>query len=134
MTQAKGGIATSPADPMDTVLTNVPDPGRLDQTAARLNAKGLVSGGGNSSSAVPVAFTTRALTSEDNGKTLVTASAQIATVNTGLPSGFNVNASGAITFSGTAAIVDRRNSGSSYPFCSLIQIGTDSYELRGEKP
>lgn len=93
-----------------------------------------VSGGGNSSSAVPVAFTSRALTSDDNGKTLVTASAQIATVNTGLPSGFNVNAYGSITFSGTAAIVDQRNSGSANPFCVLVQIGTDSYAVRGEKP
>ena len=48
MTQAAGGLRASPVDPLDTVLANVQDPGRLDQTAERLKKSGLVSGAGNS--------------------------------------------------------------------------------------
>lgn len=50
MTQAAGGLRASPADPLDTVLANVQDPGRLDQTAERLKKSGLVSGAGNDGS------------------------------------------------------------------------------------
>jgi len=81
----------------------------------------------------PSAFTSRTLTSADNGATLVCASAQVATVNTGLPTGFGVAFKGVITFNGTATVTDVRTTGAANPWCSLVQTGTNTYDVVGSK-
>ncbi len=82
---------------------------------------------------VPSAFTSRTLTNSDDGDTLVCASAQVATVDTGLMSGFGCVFKGAITFSGTATVTDERSTGATYPWCALVQTGTDTYAVVGGK-
>lgn len=94
--------------------------GRRDQSS--------VSGDG-----VPAAFASRALTSADDGYTLVCASAQTATVNTGLPSGFGCAFKGTVSFAGTATVTDVRTAGGANPWCALVQIGADTYDAVGSK-
>lgn len=89
---------------------------------------GLLPAGGQ-----PAAFTSRALTDNDDGDTLVCATAQVATVNTGLAAGFGCTFKGAITFAGTATVNDVRVSGSASPWCALIQTGTNTYDVVGGK-
>lgn len=82
---------------------------------------------------IPAAFTTRALAAADNGKNLVCGSAQVATVNTGLASGFGCVFKGIITFAGTATVTDVRTTGATNPWCALCQTGTDTYDCVGTK-
>ena len=86
--------------------------------------------GGTSS---PYAFTSRALTEADNGQTLVCASSQTATVNTGLPNGFGCAFKGTILFAGTATVTDVRTTGATNPWCALTATGTDTYDVVGTK-
>lgn len=81
----------------------------------------------------PSAFTSRVLSQTDNGMTLVCASAQTATVNTGLPNGFGCAFKGAISFDGTATVTDVRTTGATNPWCSLVRTGTDTYDAVGSK-
>lgn len=83
--------------------------------------------------ASPYAFTSRALTEADNGQTRVCASAQVATVNTGLPTGFGCAFKGIITFNGTATVTDVRTTGATNPWCALTATGTDTYDVVGTK-
>jgi len=83
--------------------------------------------------ASPYAFTFRALTDADNGQTLVCASAQVATVNTGLPVGFGVAFKGVITFTGSATVTDVRTTGATNPWAALTQTGVDTYDVVGSK-
>lgn len=81
----------------------------------------------------PAAFTSRVLTNADDGTTLICASAQVATVNTGLVSGFGCAFKGAVSFAGTATVTDVRTTGSATPWCSLVQTGANSYDVVGTK-
>lgn len=90
---------------------------------------------GGSSGATPAAsaFTSRALTTADNGAPLVCGGSQTATVNTGLGAGFGCSFKGTIAFSGTATVNDVRVSGAANPWCALVQTGTDAYDAVGSK-
>lgn len=93
---------------------------------------GFSSGGtGGNVVGVPSAFSNRALTAADNGNVLVCASSLTATVNTGLPSGFGCAFKGDISFNGTATVTDVRESGASNPWCALVQVGVDAYNVVG---
>lgn len=81
----------------------------------------------------PAAFTSRVLTNADDGTTLICASARVATVNTGLVSGFGCAFKGAVTFAGTATVTDVRTTGSATPWCSLVQTGANTYDAVGTK-
>lgn len=81
----------------------------------------------------PAAFTSRALTNADDGTSLICGSAQVATVNTGLVSGFGCAFKGAVTFAGTATVTDVRTTGSATPWCSLVQTGANTYDAVGTK-
>lgn len=81
----------------------------------------------------PAAFTSRALTDVDHGKVLVCATAQTATVNTGLTAGTGCSFKGAISFTGTATVTDVRTTGAANPWCELINTGTDTYDVVGGK-
>lgn len=81
----------------------------------------------------PSAFTSRVLTSADNGAPLICASAQTATVNTGLPTAFGCSFKGAISFAGTATVADVRTTGAANPWCALVQTGANTYDVVGGK-
>ena len=81
----------------------------------------------------PAAFTSRTLTVADHGKVLVCATAQTATVDTGLTAGFGCSFKGAISFTGTAAVTDVRTTGAANPWCELINTGTNTYDVVGGK-
>ena len=57
------------------------------------------------------------------------------TVNTGLIAGFGQGFSGAgvVSFTGTATVTDKRTSGAANPVCSLVNTGTNTYEIWGTK-
>jgi hypothetical protein len=80
-------------------------------------------------------FTSRALTTADNGSTLVCGSAQVATVPAGLGAGFGVAVKGSITFANGAGVTvsDVRTSGAASPWCALVQTGVDAYDVVGGK-
>jgi hypothetical protein len=82
----------------------------------------------------PGAFTSRALAASDNGATLVCSAAQAATVPAGLGSGFGCTIKGTVTITGSGATVnDLRSTGATNPYCALVQIGTDVYDIVGGK-
>lgn len=83
----------------------------------------------------PSAFTTRALLAADNGATLICATSQTATVNSGLAAGFGVAVKGTISFTAGSGVTvtDVRTSGSSAPWCALTQTATDVYDIVGNK-
>lgn len=87
-------------------------------------------GGG---SVAPTTFTTRSLVDGDDSGTFVCSTAQVATVNIGLLGGFGCTFKGAITFNGTSTISDLRTTGSANPWCSLVQIAPDTYDVLGTK-
>lgn len=104
---------------------------------AALDGGNAGAGGGSPGSVtgagIPSAFTSRALTNADDGDTLICASAQTATVNTGLSSGFGCAFKGAISFTGSATVTDVRTTGAANPWCALVQTGTDTYDAVGGK-
>ena len=71
----------------------------------------------------------------DDGKIWPTPVDCAITVNTGLIAGFGQGFSGAgvVSFTGTATVTDKRTSGAANPVCSLVNIGTDTYEIWGTK-
>ena len=81
----------------------------------------------------PATFTARALTNADDGANLICASAQIATVNTGLVSGFGCAFKGTVTFVGSDTVTDVRTTGSANPWCSLVQTAANGYDVVGTK-
>lgn len=83
------------------------------------------------SGGIPSSFTSRALTDLDNTNILICATAQVATVNTGLVSGFGCSFKGAVSFAGTATVTDVRTTGATNPWCALIQTGTNTYDCVG---
>lgn len=78
-------------------------------------------------------FTSRELTNDDDGYSLLCATAQVATVNTGLQVNFGCAFKGTITFDGTATVTDVRATGATNPWCSLIRTGADTYDVVGTK-
>jgi hypothetical protein len=103
------------------------------------NIKGATGSAGTNGvtlAAIPSAFTTRTLVSGDNGKVLICASAQTATVNSGLTSGFGVSAKGLVTFTAGSGVTvnDIRTTGAANPWCSLTNIGSEIYDVVGSKP
>jgi hypothetical protein len=75
----------------------------------------------------------KTLNQNDNGKVLVCTSSPVLTINTGLPSGFAVSIKGDFTYDGTANVTDARTIGAADPWCSIINIGNNTYELIGGK-
>lgn len=71
----------------------------------------------------------------DDGKIWPTPVNCVVTVNTGLPTGFGQGFSGAgvVSFAGTATVTDKRTTGATNPVCSLVNIGTNTYEIWGTK-
>jgi len=71
----------------------------------------------------------------DDGKIWPTPVNVAVTVNTGLPAGFGQGFSGAgvVSFTGTATVTDKRTTGATNPVCSLVNIGTNTYEIWGTK-
>lgn len=82
---------------------------------------------------VPSNFTSRSLNSADDGANLICATAQVATVNTGLPAGFGCAFKGIVTFAGTATVTDVRTTGATDPWCGLTQTGINTYDVVGSK-
>ena len=71
----------------------------------------------------------------DDGKIWPTPVDCAITVNTGLIAGFGQGFSGAgvVSFTGTATVADKRTPGATDPVCSLVNIGTNTYEAWGTK-
>ena len=93
--------------------------------------KGFVGAG----TASPYAFTSRALADTDNGQTRICASAQTATVNTGLPVGFGCAFKGTISFTAGSGVTisDVRTTGATNPWCALVQTDANTYDIVGTK-
>ena len=71
----------------------------------------------------------------DDGKIWPTPVNCAVTVNTGLIAGFGQGFTGAgvVSFTGTATVTDKRTPGAANPVCSLVNIGTNTYEAWGTK-
>jgi hypothetical protein len=78
----------------------------------------------------------RALVSDDDAHTLVCTGALAFTVPAGLVAGFGVAAKGTCSFvAGAGAVVnDVRAPGAINPWCALVQIGLDTYDVVGGMP
>lgn len=81
----------------------------------------------------PGAFANRALVNGDNGHNLTCSAARVATVNTGLQTGFGCSFKGIITFAGSATVNDVRTTGAANPWCALLQTDVDVYDCVGGK-
>jgi hypothetical protein len=68
-----------------------------------------------------------------NGGTLVMSGSHLLTIDDDLPAGFGCAIKGDFTYGGTATVTDVRESGASNPWCALVQTGTDTYDLVGNK-
>ena len=88
--------------------------------------------GNNGAPGIPSAFTTRSLTGTDNGNLLVCGSAQVATVPTGMVSGFGCAFDGDISFTG-ATCTDVRSTVAANPWCALVNVNTNVYKVLGGK-
>jgi hypothetical protein len=134
-TTAQGAKADTAIQPADLVSTDLPTVNTALSTA--LSGKASTAQGTKADTAlqptVPTAFTSRALTNADDGVSLICSTAQVATVNTGLVASFGCSFKGIITFNGTATISDLRTTGSANPWCSLVKIATDTYDVLGTK-
>jgi hypothetical protein len=127
LTDETGTGAAVFANSPTLVTPNLGTPSALTLTnAGGLPASGVISG-------VPSAFTSRALANTDNGQTLICATSQTATVNTGLISGFGCAFKGTIAFTGSATVADVRTTGATNPWCALVQTGTNTYDAVGSK-
>lgn len=69
----------------------------------------------------------------DNGQTLILPVTQVLTIDIGLPVGFGCAIKGDFTYAGTATVTDERDAGALYPWCAIVQTGTDTYDLVGSK-
>jgi hypothetical protein len=89
----------------------------------------------SSSTPAPSLFTSRVLVAADNGAVLVCTASPSATVNAGMSIGFGVGFKGTVTVVAGANVTvnDVRTSGATNPWCSLTQIGTDTYDIVGSK-
>jgi len=86
---------------------------------------------------VPSAFTSRTLVQADSRSLQTLSAAQTATVPTGLNPGFGVQFQGTgvltVTPASGVTILDQRQSGVTPFFAALINTGTNTYILRGDK-
>lgn len=75
------------------------------------------------------------LLAADNAGVSICPSACIVTVNTGLGLGFgrSFHGAGAVSFTGSAAIVDDRVTGSTAPSCALVCWSLNTYHVVGSK-
>lgn len=85
--------------------------------------------------AAPSSFTTRSLTSKDDGDVLICATSQTATVPAGLFAGFGCAFRGAVSFTADAGVTltDLRQSGATTPWCALVNTDTNVYDIVGTK-
>lgn len=106
-----------------------------DASAFATAAQGVKADAAQPKIGTPAGFSSRALTAADDGSTQVCATAQVATVNTGIgASGFNSCLfDGPVSFSGTATINDNRAPGAAYASCTLYRTDTDTYRAVGVK-
>jgi hypothetical protein len=83
----------------------------------------------------PIVFTSQILDSVQDGAVFICQTAQTATLNVGLNKGFGVAFKGTVNFvAGSGVIVnDLRVTGSSSPWCAVVQIATDQYDVLGSK-
>ena len=91
-------------------------------------------------SQLPQAFFSRSLQGVDDGKLLLCATPQVAAVNRDIGEGFGCSFKGSISFttptdgSGNAAVVnDVRTAGAVNPWCALVCIARDVYDVIGSK-
>jgi hypothetical protein len=76
----------------------------------------------------------RALTDDDNGGTKYCPVPVVFTIDTGLCVGFGCAVRGLTSFVGTADIDDVRIPGAVNPWCAVVQVDVDSYEIVGGIP
>lgn len=88
---------------------------------------------GNTHLGYPSNTGTRDLVAADNCGTLVAIGSPTLTVPAGLPTGFGIAVKGTVSFvAGLGATVnDLRVPGSPNPYCALVQIGVDIYDVVG---
>lgn len=101
-------------------------------TALYMRGYGKVIVGVSSQDVYDPPFVSRALTKDDNGKTLLCLTAQVATVNKDLPKDFGCAFSGPVSFTGTATVGEKRTAGDADPVCALLYVGVDSYKAVGK--
>jgi hypothetical protein len=114
-TQNKAGYVSQ-----DFVSTN------QDATAVPVTIRGMSS---------PFSFTTRELTSKDDGDVLVCNSQQTATINSGMYSGFGCAFRGEVVFAAGSGVTltDLRAAGATTPWCAVINTGNNTYDIVGSK-
>lgn len=90
---------------------------------------------GNQHTGYPSNTGTRPLVAADNCSTLVAIGSPTLTVPAGLPTGFGIAVKATVTFvAGPGVTVnDVRSQGAPDPWCALIQIGPDIYDVVGGK-
>lgn len=78
--------------------------------------------------------TTVTLADTDHGKNLILTGTVDLVVDEGRRAGFLCRFKGTIgTITGTATVNDVRTTGATNPWCELLAIGTDAYDLVGSK-
>jgi hypothetical protein len=70
-----------------------------------------------------------------DGAVYIATSAISITIPTGLSTGFGFSVKGVVTFVAGSGVTlnDLRTTGSASPWCCLVQIGTDQYDILGSK-
>lgn len=86
-------------------------------------------------SAPPQNISTRVAVAADDGKVFVASSATTLTINTNMPSGYGFSVKGSVTFTAGAGVTlnDVRTAGVANPWCALVQIGVNTYDVVGGK-
>lgn len=86
------------------------------------------------SEGVPSAFVSRGLSDADDGGVFICATAQTATVPAGLKANFGCSFKGEISFTASGTTVnDIRQTGFENPWCSLICVGANLFDVVGGK-
>jgi hypothetical protein len=91
-------------------------------------------GGGTCVFGLPLPYAAaHVIAAVDNGNTLILTGTPLLTINPGLAAGFGCAIKGDFTYDGTATVTDVREVGSLHPWCALVQTGTNTYDLVGNK-
>ena len=86
------------------------------------------------SKGIPVAFSNRGLSDSDDGGVFICAAARIATIPAGLKSNFGCTFKGEISFTASGTTVnDIRQTGFKNPWCSLVCVGENLFDVVGGK-